>query len=239
MTRCPVGSIRRKGSLDIVIENWCIGCTNCATDCPFGNINMVPVSGLVQIAGSGAKDKQKAQAEGGLKAATCDLCVEYKEPNCVRACPHDAAFRVDAREFFSELRTQSSQAQSAIVEPARGARKAPQETIVLTRYQDFSALLPKLKILKGENPGSTLALQNPTTTFGRAPDNDHQFAGDAQVSRHHCRIRIDVGVFVLEDLGSNNGTFVNGNRITEAQVHDGDIIRIGETEVDFTGRAPQ
>jgi pSer/pThr/pTyr-binding forkhead associated (FHA) protein len=44
---------------------------------------------------------------------------------------------------------------------------------------------------------------------------------------------------VLEDLGSNNGTFVNGNRVTEAQLHDGDIIRIGETEVEFTGRAPQ
>ena len=55
MTRCPVGSIRRKGSLDIVIENWCIGCTNCATDCPFGNINMVPVNGLVQIAGAMAR----------------------------------------------------------------------------------------------------------------------------------------------------------------------------------------
>ena len=239
MTRCPVGSIRRKGSLDIVIENWCIGCTNCATDCPFGNINMVPVSGLVQIAGSGSKEKQKAQVEGALKAATCDLCVEYKEPNCVRACPHDAAFRVDAREFFSELRTQSSQAQSAIVDPARGARKLPQETIVMTRFQDFSALLPKLRVLKGENSGSMLALQSPTTTFGRAPGNDYQFGGDAQVSRHHCLIRVDAGAFVLADLGSNNGTFVNGNRITESQLHEGDIIRIGETEVEFTGRSLQ
>ena len=41
MTRCPVGSIRRKETLDIVIEDWCIGCGNCATDCPYGNINVV------------------------------------------------------------------------------------------------------------------------------------------------------------------------------------------------------
>ena len=41
MTRCPVGSIRRKDTLDIVIEDWCIGCGNCATDCPYGNINVV------------------------------------------------------------------------------------------------------------------------------------------------------------------------------------------------------
>src|SRR4026208_1998343 len=33
MPRCPVGSIRRKDTLDIVIEDWCIGCGNCATDC--------------------------------------------------------------------------------------------------------------------------------------------------------------------------------------------------------------
>ena len=43
MTRCPVGSIRRKDTLDIVIEDWCIGCGNCATDCPYGNINVVQV----------------------------------------------------------------------------------------------------------------------------------------------------------------------------------------------------
>jgi Fe-S-cluster-containing dehydrogenase component len=241
MTRCPVGSIRRKGTLDIVIENWCIGCTNCATDCPFGNINMVPISGLVQIAGSGAKEKQKAQAEGGLRAATCDLCVEYKEPNCVRACPHDAAFRVDAREFFSELRVQSSQTQSALAEPVRSpsGKPAGEDTIVMTRFQDFSAMLPKLRVFKGEKSGSTLALQHPTTAFGRGPDNDHQFAGDAQISRQHCRIRVEVGKFVIEDLGSNNGTFLNGNRVTEAQLHEGDIIRIGETELEFTGRALQ
>lgn len=40
MTQCPVGSIRRKDTLEIIIEDWCIGCTNCAKLCPFGNINM-------------------------------------------------------------------------------------------------------------------------------------------------------------------------------------------------------
>jgi CRP-like cAMP-binding protein/Fe-S-cluster-containing hydrogenase component 2 len=42
MTQCPVGSIRRKDSLEIVIESWCIGCSKCAELCPFGNINMHP-----------------------------------------------------------------------------------------------------------------------------------------------------------------------------------------------------
>lgn len=40
MTQCPVGSIRRKESLEIIIEDWCIGCGKCAELCPYGNINM-------------------------------------------------------------------------------------------------------------------------------------------------------------------------------------------------------
>ena len=92
MTRCPVGSIRRKDSLDIVIEDWCIGCGNCAIDCPYGNINVVE---LATKSGRGQK------AEPKPKAVVCDLCVEYGEPNCVRACPHDAALRVEPKKFFA------------------------------------------------------------------------------------------------------------------------------------------
>ena len=40
MTQCPVGSIRRKETLEIIIEDWCIGCGKCAELCPYGNINM-------------------------------------------------------------------------------------------------------------------------------------------------------------------------------------------------------
>jgi len=91
MTRCPVGSIRRKSTLDIVIEDWCIGCGNCATDCPYGNIN------VVQLDPSAGKQK----AEPRPKAVVCDLCAEFPEPNCVRACPHDAAIRVEPKSFFA------------------------------------------------------------------------------------------------------------------------------------------
>ena len=42
MVGCPVNSIRRRGSLEIIIEDWCIGCGKCAENCPYGNINMHP-----------------------------------------------------------------------------------------------------------------------------------------------------------------------------------------------------
>ena len=42
MVGCPVGSIRRRDSLEIIIEDWCIGCGLCAKNCPYGNINLHP-----------------------------------------------------------------------------------------------------------------------------------------------------------------------------------------------------
>jgi CRP-like cAMP-binding protein/Fe-S-cluster-containing hydrogenase component 2/ferredoxin len=94
MIGCPVGSIRRKASLEIIIEDWCIGCGRCAEQCPYGNINMHPFK--VQAEGQAGK-----KAVLRLKATGCDLCTELEEPSCVYACPHNAAMRVEPREFFA------------------------------------------------------------------------------------------------------------------------------------------
>lgn len=88
MVGCPVGSIRRRNSLEVIIEDWCIGCGLCAKNCPYGNISMHPVE-----SGNVAK----------RKATSCDLCTEHKEPSCVYACPHDAAHRVEPNTFFRNL----------------------------------------------------------------------------------------------------------------------------------------
>jgi CRP-like cAMP-binding protein len=99
MVGCPVGSIRRKNSLEIVIEDWCIGCGLCASNCPYGNINMQPFQ--VQTADPSQPGKQIAEVR--TKATACNLCQDQEEPSCVYACPHDAAHRVNPREFFSQL----------------------------------------------------------------------------------------------------------------------------------------
>jgi CRP-like cAMP-binding protein/Pyruvate/2-oxoacid:ferredoxin oxidoreductase delta subunit len=97
MIGCPVGSIRRKESLEIVIEDWCIGCGLCANQCPYGNINMHPFDVLE----SDPEHPGKRKAAVRLKATACDLCTEHAEPSCVAACPHDAAHRVNPAEFFA------------------------------------------------------------------------------------------------------------------------------------------
>lgn len=108
MTQCPVGSIRRKDSLEIIIEDWCIGCSKCAELCPFGNINMHPVELMEELKTAqaapvaGAAPKPPAAPKKSFKAATCDLCTDLSMPSCVYACPHDAARRVDPTEYFAQ-----------------------------------------------------------------------------------------------------------------------------------------
>lgn len=85
-------------------------------------------------------------------------------------------------------------------------------------------------------------LDKPSTTIGRWEDND-LVVDDRWVSRHHARIRREGDQYVVEDLGSKNGTFVNGRRITEPTVlSDGDQVQvtplIGLTFVGYASTAP-
>jgi len=99
MVGCPVGSIRRRNSLEVIIEDWCIGCGQCANNCPYGNINMHPFP--VQLDDPSYPGRRVAGVK--VKATSCDLCLNHEEPSCVYACPHDAAHRVNPLEFFGGL----------------------------------------------------------------------------------------------------------------------------------------
>ena len=99
MVGCPVGSIRRRNSLEVIIEDWCIGCGLCARNCPYGNINLHPFEVM-------ADDPERPGRKKAVvlpKATSCDLCTHLQEPSCVYACPHDAAHRVDPKTFFGEM----------------------------------------------------------------------------------------------------------------------------------------
>jgi CRP-like cAMP-binding protein/Fe-S-cluster-containing dehydrogenase component len=99
MVGCPVGSIRRRNSLEVIIEDWCIGCGLCARNCPYGNINLHPFEVLAEDPDHPGRKKATIKQ----KATSCDLCTHLKEPSCVYACPHDAAHRVEPRQFFQEV----------------------------------------------------------------------------------------------------------------------------------------
>ncbi|HEY6116202.1 MAG TPA: prolyl oligopeptidase family serine peptidase [Candidatus Dormibacteraeota bacterium] len=94
----------------------------------------------------------------------------------------------------------------------------------------FAALLT---FESGPFSGRIVALPDQMVSIGRAPDND-VVVGDPATSGHHGRIETRSGSFWISDLGSTNGTLVNGQPVIEKQLSDGDMIAIGQNTMRFT-----
>ncbi|NWG14313.1 MAG: FHA domain-containing protein, partial [Acidobacteria bacterium] len=75
--------------------------------------------------------------------------------------------------------------------------------------------MPRLRIRRPAGPAADMELTEPTYGIGRAPDNGIVLE-DSRVSRHHGKLERDGEGYRLIDLGSHNGTFINGQRIREA-----------------------
>jgi hypothetical protein len=87
----------------------------------------------------------------------------------------------------------------------------------------------ELIVHQGPRPGQRFSLTQPTVTIGREVGNDVVIS-DPQVSRRHASLTWDGSHFIIQDLGSANGTFVNGVRLTAPQVlQPGDVIGLGST----------
>ncbi len=78
--------------------------------------------------------------------------------------------------------------------------------------------------------GRTHELKAEKTTIGRLEDNTFQIA-EPSVSSHHCEVLLRGNQVVVHDLNSTNGTFVSGEKVTEATVKPGQILRLGQVEM--------
>ena len=89
--------------------------------------------------------------------------------------------------------------------------------------------------------GQTFELDAPEITLGRDPKNS-VFLNDMTVSRHHARMdltNIALGLASIEDLGSLNGTWVDGAIVSKASLKDGSTIQIGTFRMVFHTTARQ
>ncbi|MFZ8917009.1 MAG: FhaA domain-containing protein [Ilumatobacteraceae bacterium] len=88
-------------------------------------------------------------------------------------------------------------------------------------------------VITGRDP---LPLTDKAITIGRSPECDISF-DDANISRRHAEIKVVLDAYVISDLGSTNGTNVNGVPITlERTLRDGDIIALGSNTIRFEAR---
>jgi len=104
MIGCPVDSIHRGRHGQIVIEDHCIGCGLCASNCPYGNIFMAPNEHR-HFETLDPLQSVRTHKMAPLKASTCDLCdaeghLATPYPRCVAACPHEAASRMTGSELL-------------------------------------------------------------------------------------------------------------------------------------------
>lgn len=89
-----------------------------------------------------------------------------------------------------------------------------------------------LELADGADVTPSFVLGGEETTIGRSDANDVVLL-DPNVSRLHAKVEAAGGAYVISDSGSTNGTWVNEERVAEAELSDGDVIRLGSTNLVF------
>ena len=115
-----------------------------------------------------------------------------------------------------------------VVEPAE-VRLSDADEAAVQALPAGSALLI---VRRGPNAGARFLLDAERTTAGRRPDSDI-FLDDVTVSRKHAEFLRRGGQFVVRDVGSLNGTYVQRDRIDEAVLRAGDEVQIGKYRMIF------
>jgi hypothetical protein len=126
---------------------------------------------------------------------------------------------------------------SSSTSPATPPAAAPAADAVDTGAGTAVFAAPRLNVpratLAVRTPGqpmTRLAVRPGTIRLGRARDNDVILADD-RVSRHHGQIGVRLGMLVYTDLGSTNGSYLNGSAVTEIALGPGDVLQLGRSTV--------
>jgi hypothetical protein len=166
----------------------------------------------------------RAEVEREMGTYLSDLAAErnftmLEHPNVALA--EDAAVPRRTIQVVAEMTTQPE---------SDGTTKVMSGTMQLQAHpQSKSRALLLLETTKGVTP---IPLETTLLTIGRGLDNDIVLE-DTRVSRHHAQLRYKTRRFWVTDLGSTNGTFINGERVSEAVINNGDSLSLGGLELTF------
>jgi len=151
----------------------------------------------------------------------------------------DAPDFVDPSNWFDDNGGDDADTKPAAAATKKSASKKKDDDDPLAALADPSegadrgATYPSLLIKSGPYAGRVLPLLPMTMSIGREHDNNIELK-DPEVARYHARIVYERGQFAIEDLESSTGTFVNDQRTRRAQLAEGDVIKIGATELSIT-----
>lgn len=132
---------------------------------------------------------------------------------------------LDEKLQEGEIRVVSRFAEEEKVEKAE--KSAPQSTMPLNLAPRFS-----LRVVKGPDSGLDVSLDQPEITIGRRSTCQVALT-DANISRQHAVIQSRNGSLWIQDLGSTNGTYVNGERVDRVPLRQGDRIVLGDSELEI------
>ena len=174
---------------------------------------------------------------GGMYCARCGR----PNPEQARYCSNcGAQLRSTSTGSFSAVPSERGGETTSIINADGGEAEYYDEP-----SPDYSAAdtLPQgtalLVVLRGPNAGSRFLLDSDFTSAGRHPDSDI-FLDDVTVSRRHAEFyRHGDHRFTVRDVGSLNGTYVNRERIEEAELFGGDEVQIGKFRLLFMTRSPE
>ena len=187
MTQCPVGSIRRKESLEIIIEDWCIGCTKCAELCPYGNINMVDF----RLSRKDLAEKERKEKEAKAKAEATKAAAAAKPAPAAKPAASPAASPAGAPPASGAAATSApAAAPKPAAAPAKPAAAAPAKVAE-----------PAVKILKQTQK------KIPTVTKATTCDLCTHLSTPSCVYAcpHDAAKRVDPTVFLAKRIGARAG----------------------------------
>lgn len=159
------------------------------------------------------------------------------------------------RQRFLEAVLSESELEGGAVPPPPPPRKEKQEAAAPPSVEATEAMavtapppeeagatialaMPRLLVQTPEGVSQEFQLKAQVTTIGRSPRNDICIA-EASVSRQHAEIFLSARGYTIRDLGSNNGVFVNGQKVVEQLLASGDVIELGAPGWKLTFLAPE
>ncbi len=111
---------------------------------------------------------------------------------------------------------------------------SPEDRSVVSEIQESKGEKAMILIVRGANKGSRFLVTTEGASIGRSPASAI-FLDDVTVSRSHASITKNADAFILKDLGSLNGTYINNVSITEHTLVSGDEFQIGKFHLLFVG----